>query len=322
MGWTSVERDPPSHDADPLDHLLFRQHHVISRRQALRVMSHNALRHRVTSGRWQQPMRSVYVAMTGPIALPQRRWIGVLASRGPLAAFSALEVLGLKGYGKPYTEVLITANRRVRPAPPETVIRRTASLPVTDVLVDGLPPVMVAARSLVDAAQWARDDAEATAVVAAAFQQRLVVGDEVLAVLARLQGVRREALIRQAVEDARGGSHSISEVQFLQLCRRNGLPDPSRQVVRRDSRGRKRYRDALFEEWGFTSRSTAPSTWRCGPGPPTWPSTMRSRSRASGCSGSPPGSSAVIRRRSSASCARLWSRRGGDRVDLGQSDCL
>ncbi|MFC4999707.1 hypothetical protein ACFPIJ_17920 [Dactylosporangium cerinum] len=250
MGWTSVERDPPSHDADPLDHLLFRQHHVISRRQALRVMSHNALRHRVTSGRWQQPMRSVYVAMTGPIALPQRRWIGVLASRGPLAAFSALEVLGLKGYGKPYTEVLITANRRVRPAPPETVIRRTASLPVTDVLVDGLPPVMVAARSLVDAAQWARDDAEATAVVAAAFQQRLVVGDEVLAVLARLQGVRREALIRQAVEDARGGSHSISEVQFLQLCRRNGLPDPSRQVVRRDSRGRKRYRDALFEEWG------------------------------------------------------------------------
>jgi hypothetical protein len=104
---------------------------------------------------------------------------------------------------------------------------------------------------VVDAAQWARDDAEATAVVAAGFQQRLVTGDEVLAVLDRLRGVRREVLIRQTVLDARGGSHSIPEVQFLQLCRRNGLPEPTRQVVRTDTRGRKRYRDALFEAWGM-----------------------------------------------------------------------
>jgi very-short-patch-repair endonuclease len=249
VSWTKVERDPPSPDADPLDLLLFRQHHVISRRQALRVLTRSALEHRVRSGRWQQPVRSVYVAMTGPIAVPQRRWIGVLASRGPLAAFSALEVLGLKGYAKHYTEVLITSERRVRAVPPETVIRRTASLAADDVLVQGLPPSTVPARSVVDAAQWARDDAEATAVVAAAFQQRLVTGDEVLAVLGRLRGVRRESLIRQTVQDARGGSHSISEVQFLQLCRRHGLPGPSRQVVRNDARGRKRYRDALFEEY-------------------------------------------------------------------------
>ncbi len=243
MGWTNVERDPPSRDADPLDHLLFRRHHVISRRQALRFLTRSAVEHRVRSGRWQRPARSVYVAMTGPIGVPQRRWIGVLASRGPLAAFSALEVLGLKGYGKRYTEVLITAGRRVRIVPPETVIRRTASLTTGDVLTQGLPPSTVPARSVVDAAQWARDDAEATAVTAAAFQQRLVAGDEVLAVLDRLHGVRREALIRQTVEDARGGSHSISEVQFLQLCRRYGLPEPDRQVVRRDSRGRKRQVD-------------------------------------------------------------------------------
>ncbi|UWZ60030.1 hypothetical protein Daura_40770 [Dactylosporangium aurantiacum] len=231
--------------------MLFRQHHVISRRQALRHLTRHALDHRVRSGRWQQPVRSLYVAMTGPIGVPQRRWMGVLGSRGPLAAFSALEALGLKGYAKRYTEVLITAERRVRTALPETVIRRTAVLTREDVLLRGLPPATVAARSLVDAAQWAGDDAEATAVVAAAFQQRLVAGDEVLDVLGRLQGVRREALIRQAVHDARGGSHSISEVQFLRLCRRNGLPEPSRQVVRTDARGRRRYRDALFEEWGI-----------------------------------------------------------------------
>jgi very-short-patch-repair endonuclease len=251
VGWTGVERDPPSQDADPLDHLLFRQHNVISRRQALRHLTRTALYHQVDSGRWQQPVRSVFVAQTGPIGVPQQRWIGVLASRGPLAAFSALEVLGLKGYAKPYTEILITANRRVRLTPPATVIRRSACLTVEDVLTGGSPPTTVAARSLVDAAQWARDDAEAVAVIAAGFQQRLVFSGEVLAVLDRLSGVRREALIRQAVQDARGGSHSISEVQFLQLCRRNGLPEPTRQMVRKDSRGRKRYRDALFEEFGI-----------------------------------------------------------------------
>lgn len=251
MSWAKVERDPPSQDADPLDHLLFRQHHVISRRQALKHLSRSAIEHRLVSGRWQRPHRSVYVAMTGPLGVPQRRWMAVLATRGPLASFSALEVLGLKGYSKRYTEVLITSNRKVTAELPDTVVRRSASLTGQDVAVQGLPPSTLAARSLVDAAQWARDDAEAYAVVAAGFQQRLVTGDEMLAVLARLKGVRRESLIRDAVEGARGGSHSISELDFLRLCRNHGLPVPSRQVVRLDGRGRKRYRDALFEEYGI-----------------------------------------------------------------------
>jgi hypothetical protein len=119
VSWTKAERDPPSHDADPLEHLLFRQHSVISRRQALRVMTRHAVYHRVSSGRWQQPVRSIFVAQAGPLGIPQQRWIAVLASRGPLAAFSALEVLGLRGYRKPCTEILITASRRVTLTPPD-----------------------------------------------------------------------------------------------------------------------------------------------------------------------------------------------------------
>ncbi|MEV0133822.1 hypothetical protein AB0H83_35820 [Dactylosporangium sp. NPDC050688] len=174
------------------------------------------------------------MAMTGPIGVPQRRWMGVLGSRGPLAAFSALEVLGLKGYAKSYTEVLITAERRVRAALPETVIRRTATLPREDVL-QRLPPSTVAARSLVDAAQWARDDAEATAVVAAAFQQRLVSGDEVLGVLGRLRGVRREALIQQAGppaagRPARGGLASLLTLDTCAGSDRSKCPRSTRRA--------------------------------------------------------------------------------------------
>ncbi|UWZ40625.1 hypothetical protein Drose_27725 [Dactylosporangium roseum] len=229
--------------------MLFRQHQVVSRRQALRHLSENALRHRLASGRWQHPHRAVYVAQTGALDVGQRRWIAVLATRGLLAGFSALEALGLKHYAKHRTQILVRSGRKLVP-PPDTVVYRTLHLPFEDTLRTAAPPSTSAARSLVDAAQWARDDAEAVAVIAAGFQQRLVATDDVHVTLDRMRGVRRERLIRDAAEDARGGSESISEVDFLRLCRRHGLPEPSRQVVRLDSRGGKRYRDVLFDEYG------------------------------------------------------------------------
>jgi very-short-patch-repair endonuclease len=42
---------------------------------------------------------------------------------------------------------------------------------------------------------------------------------------------------------------SLAELDFVHLCRDNGLPEPSRQVVRRDAAGRRRYLDAYFDGW-------------------------------------------------------------------------
>jgi hypothetical protein len=101
----------------------------------------------------------------------------------------------------------------------------------------------------VDAASWAKRDSDARAIVAAAFQQRLVTLDEMLGVLGRMRRPRRRALVLETTLDAAGGSQSITEVDFLKLCRSNGLPIPTRQVARTDSDGRQRYLDALFEEY-------------------------------------------------------------------------
>ncbi len=60
---------------------------------------------------------------------------------------------------------------------------------------------------------------------------------------------RRRSLILEMATDARGGSHSLPEVEFRQLCRRYRLPMPTRQLRRTDPRGRNRYLDAYFEEW-------------------------------------------------------------------------
>ena len=51
---------------------------------------------------------------------------------------------------------------------------------------------------------------------------------------------------RLTLADVAGGSQALIEIDFLRLCRRRGLPLPSRQAVRRDLSGRPRYLDV---EW-------------------------------------------------------------------------
>jgi hypothetical protein len=49
-----------------------------------------------------------------------------------------------------------------------------------------------------------------------------------------------------AVADIAGGSQALSEIDFVRLCRRHGLPEPQRQQVRREPSGRRRYLDASW----------------------------------------------------------------------------
>ncbi|MFI6783910.1 DUF559 domain-containing protein [Micromonospora sp. NPDC050276] len=129
-------------------------------------------------------------------------------------------------------------------------MHRTTTLTDRDVLAVGQPRRTMPARSIVDGAQWAGDDQQARAIVAAGFQQRIVAGDDLHLVVERLPRVRRRQLILATAADAAGGAHSLAELDFLGLIRRAGLPEPNRQKVRCDSTGRRRYLDAYFEQWG------------------------------------------------------------------------
>ncbi len=245
---------PPPDDADEMDWTLFRQHQVISRVQAMRLLSDKALRSRLSSGRWQVGARGVFVAHNGPVTREQLRWIAVLAvgagRPAVLAGTSALECHGLRGYRGDTVHVLVPAGSRDRDPPAWVAVHRTTHLPRGDVEI-GYPPRTAPARSLVDAAQWAGSDRGARTLVAASFQQQLVSLDAVRATLARMPRAKRRALVRETAADAAGGAHSLPEAAFLRLCRRGRLPRPTRQVRRRDAHGRWRYLDVLFEEWGL-----------------------------------------------------------------------
>ncbi|GIJ23435.1 endonuclease domain-containing protein [Micromonospora lutea] len=241
----------PGDDADELTWLLFHQEQVLSLDQARLHLSPKAIRHRVTSGRWQQVHRAVYVTHNGPLTPAQLPWIAVL-SAGPaavLGGLSAAQAWGLRGHADGLVHLLLPAGHRPRSMPSGVRVHRTTILADEDILDVGQPRRTMPARSIVDAAQWATADHEACAIIAAGFQQRLVGGDDVQRVLDRLPRARRRSLIRSTAADAAGGAHSLPELEFLALVRRAGLPEPTRQAVRRDAAGRRRYLDALFEEW-------------------------------------------------------------------------
>jgi len=106
------------------------------------------------------------------------------------------------------------------------------------------------ARSLVDAAVWMPTDRGAMAVLAAGVQQRLVRVEDLSQVIERIETVRRRALMAGILADIAGGAQALSELDFTrQVVRRHRLPEPTRQVARRDEQGRRRWIDVLWDEW-------------------------------------------------------------------------
>lgn len=245
----------PFDSFDDLQMLLFRQHGVISRRQALTSMTDGALRHRLAAGTWRQVHWGIYVT-TGAMELDdrQRRVVASLAagSGRPAAVggVSALHVLGLRGFPSSAVHVLIPARYRVHEPPAFAVVHRTRTLGRDQLHRTTSPPCTVAGRSVLDGAQWAESDERAAALVAAAFQQRLVSLAEVLEAAAHQPRARRRSLALDIAHEADAGAHSLPELEFVKLCRRAGLPTPECQVRRTDRAGRRRYLDAYFKDFG------------------------------------------------------------------------
>ena len=86
----------------------------------------------------------------------------------------------------------------------------------------------------------------ACGILAAAVQQRLASADELRDVVQQDHRLRHRALLLAVLADIAGGAEALSEIDFARLCRRHGLPEPTRQAIRNDRFGRRRYLDA---EW-------------------------------------------------------------------------
>ncbi|WP_245675487.1 endonuclease domain-containing protein [Micromonospora halophytica] len=249
----------PADRADALDWLVFEQSGVVTTAQATRLLTAGVVRGLVRSGRWRSVCRGILLTGNGRLTRDQQLWVAVLAAgRGAvLAGATAAAEAGVRGLRLAPLHVLVPAARRaartvLRNLPIDmaaVLVHRTAVLPQSHLQL-ARPPRTTTARALVDAAGWARDVDEAQTLLAAGCQQRRVTPEEIRAVVDALPRAPRRALIRQTVADIAGGAEALSEINFVRLCRRHGLPLPDLQHRRADAAGRVRWLDAYWREWG------------------------------------------------------------------------
>jgi len=238
-----------------LENRLAWQDSVLDTGSALTYMTPDALRWRLKSGRWQQPCRGIIVAQSGPLSTMQMLRVAVLwAGRGAaLGGLTAAKLQGFRGFDDKDDAIHLIrpagrARRDTRP-PLRLVVHYSRNLTPADIHPVREPPQTRIARSLVDAAAWMGTDRGAQAVLATGVQQRLVRVADLISEVDRNQRVRRRQILRTTLADIEGGAHALSELDFTRLVvRQFHLPEPDRQVARRDRQGRRRWLDVVWEQ--------------------------------------------------------------------------
>lgn len=204
------------------------------------------------SMRWQVLGPLVVVLHSGPVVRRARRWAVLLNSGhgAALGAWTSLEEWGLRGWERDATHVVVGRGADPPPLSSELVgpvvmheSRRHREQDVHE--KQGLRLHSVE-RSAIDAGAWSSNDRAACGVLAAAVQQGLTRAERLADELDQVGRVRRVRLMRCAVSDIGGGSQALSEIDFVRFCRDRGLPEPERQLVRRDASGRRRYLDVVW----------------------------------------------------------------------------
>ena len=180
-----------------------------------------------------------WLCTADPIGVDALRWQAIWETGAGVAALdgvTALQVAGLRNYvdGEVHVSVIHTASVKHLPGVRlHKVIRR-----LPDELARSGPPRTRPAVAALRAASWAVSDRQAALVLLMTVQQRLATPQHLLEVSAQMPGRRRRGFVRRVLLDAADGVQSLGELDFARMCRARGLPEASRQVVRRGPRGR------------------------------------------------------------------------------------
>lgn len=159
---------------------------------------------------------------------------------------SALVAAGMRGFRMDRIDVAMPRNQRWHRHAGVRLHRRVELGPVTAAGIPRIRPDLAA----IHAAQWARTDREAMLLLCLVVQQRLVGPDRLLSAWRSVARSPRRRLLEVTIGDLCDGAHSLGELDFAGLCRRYGLPEPSRQVVRSLPGGRV-YLDVAWEDIGL-----------------------------------------------------------------------
>jgi hypothetical protein len=212
-------------------------------------ISYDAIEAQVRARRWQRLGRAIVLHNSELTVWQQRRAaLANLSARSLLTSFTSIEELGLQRWERPEIHVLVPSGTR-RPRQRNVVIHTVRDW--TRVGAPGQGRLHRLAPSLVVAASSFRSVRSATGIVAAAVQQRLIRPTEIRSAILAAPRTRHRRELLLALGDIAQGADALSEIDLARICARFGLPLPTRQAVRVDNSGRRRYLDA---EWVLDDR--------------------------------------------------------------------
>jgi hypothetical protein len=203
--------------------------------------------HEVEFGRWQRPVPGILVLNTGQLSETQRCWVGVLHA-GPGAVLSHLTACrqaGLRWIGPQTVDVLAPKGDLVEPVDGYFFhqTRRPYQRWVTPAAG---PPRLPIEHAALLAAERDPNVRRAIGLLAATVQQRLTTGERLRSTIPQIRKLRHGRTFRLVLGDIAGGAQSFAELDVGRMCREAGLVEPTRQVVRVDQDGRRRYLDCVW----------------------------------------------------------------------------
>jgi very-short-patch-repair endonuclease len=179
-----------------------------------------------------------------------RRWAAVFegGDRAMLDGEASLVASGLSNYD--VSVLRVSVPRGVKPLTGTGLdIRRTRRWCAVDCVTTGVPRTRVPVAA-VRAAMWARSDKQAALLLTMPVQQGLTTAVHLGRALLAVKRDRRRELMHAVVNDLLGGVRSLGELDVARECRRRGLPEPDRQVIRRGKDGRY-YLDVCWDTFGL-----------------------------------------------------------------------
>lgn len=222
---------------------------VVSRVQAYALgLTRAQVRAQIRARRWKRVGTQTLAIHTGPVSVAGLGWAAVFEAgpRAHLDGVSALITAGLRHFSADRIRVSVPRGARVRNAA-GLDIRQTRRWSPDDIVGSGVPRTR-APIAAVRAALWARSDKQAALLLTMSVQQRLTTAEALGEQALRIRRDKRRLLVHAVILDLLGGVRSLGELQFARECRRRGLPEPTRQVIRK-GRGGRYYLDVIWDDW-------------------------------------------------------------------------
>lgn len=221
---------------------------IVSLRQLRRFgLTYDQIRAEVEAGRWHRVgRRTVSIAgpePQGPAALA-RRAVWEVGTTACLDGVTALMACGLTGWSEDRQHVSVPRGARYHRVDGVKVhvLRDRGPTLATS------PPRTTSEVATVRAAVWARSDREAATLLAMSVQQRLVRPERLIEAWAAAPRSRRDDVLDRLVPLVADGAQALSEIDFAELGKARGWPEPDRQAVVRTPRGRI-YLDVRFTRY-------------------------------------------------------------------------